>query len=330
MVSGLDPNPSVYEQRDYRRFLSAHLQYLQGLCRLSIQSMNKTINEFLTSLLVTVELLSEIDFQNRLNLSMEQSKRDAPTLFSRLLSSTEALFHGNALISTYGTNFEHKIFVDAARYAYAYTEPTLYDNDCSCGLSPDCTVQAVFIERNPSRQLPVKGMRMGCMPSQSFLFSTLECFYDQSCLNLLQTFTNSEKPLTPLSTVNLTHFSQNTTIGELVNNLFIEQWSTKINYPSYYQQCSPSVCSYTSIENFNIFHTITVILGIQGGLTIVLKWICPELVRIGSKLYSHRKKQSSTIHSANTNQVSFDRRDHTAVQTTTSSAQITSMNMRPE
>ncbi|CAF2840226.1 unnamed protein product [Rotaria sp. Silwood2] len=326
--SGLNPNLTVYEQKDYRQFLSAHLQYLQGLCRLSIQSVNNSIDEFLTSLLVTVELLSEINFENRLNILTEQIKINAPILFSRLLSSTQSILHGNAIISTYGTNFNYRILAVGSRYVYAYTEATIYDDECSCGLSSNCTMQGTLIERNSSRKIPLKGMRMGCTPSQSFLVSTLECFYDQSCLDLIQHYTNYENSLTPLSTTNLSHFSQNTTIGELINNLFIEQWSTQINYASYYQQCSPSICSYTSIEKFNTFHTITVVLGIQGGLTIVLKWICPKLVRIGSKIYHHRKKQPNTVNPINTNQVSSNATYNTAIQNTTWNNKITSMNIR--
>ncbi|CAF4901558.1 unnamed protein product [Rotaria sp. Silwood1] len=328
LVKDLDPNLTVYEQKDYRQFLSAHLQYLQGLCQLSIQSINNSIDEFLTSLLVTVELLSELNFENRLNILTEQIKINAPILFSRLLSSTQSILHGNAIISTYGTNFNYRILAYGSRYVYAYTEATIYDDECSCGLSPNCTMQGTLIERNSSRKIPLKGVRMGCTPSQSFLVSTLECFYDQSCLDLIQHYTNYENSLTPLSTTNLSHFSPNTTIGELINNLFIEQWSTQINYSSYYQQCSPSICSYTSIEKFNIFHTITVILGIQGGLTIVLKWVCPKLVRIGSKIYHHRKNQSNTVHPINTNQVSSNATYNTTIQNTTWNNKITSMNIR--
>ncbi|CAF1633574.1 unnamed protein product, partial [Adineta ricciae] len=38
LVTGLHPNLAEYEPRDYRRFISAHLQYLQGLCQLSQRS----------------------------------------------------------------------------------------------------------------------------------------------------------------------------------------------------------------------------------------------------------------------------------------------------
>lgn len=313
---------------DYRQFLSAHLQFLRGLCRLSMESINNSINEFLTSLLVTVELLSKINFQNRLENLIEQRKTTAHILFSHLITSTENMFHGNAIVSTYGTNFKYTILMDGSRYVYAYTEPIVYGDYCSCALSPNCTTQGFFSDGNSSRTNPIKGIRIGCTPSQSFLVSTLECFYDQSCLDLIQQYTNYGSSLTPLSRKNHSHFSENTTVRELVNDLFIEHWSTEISYPSYYQQCWPSICTYTSIEKFNVFHTITLILGIQGGLTIVLKWICPKLVRIASKMYHRRKKRSDTVAPFVANQSPSHITPIPNVQMNTWNSNVTSMDTR--
>ena len=292
MLSGLVQNLTVYEQRDYRRFLSPHLQYLQGLCQLSQQSISHAINELLTSLFVTVQLLPEIEFSNRINISIEQSKSNAPVLFTRLLSVVESTFHGNAFISSYGTNFKYSGPCQDFTTNYAPAKAVIYDNGCSCGMYANCTTQAKFIETSSltNVSVKVKGMKMGCIPSESLLASTLECFYDQSCLDLIQQYTNYSKSLHPIST-NFSRFLQNTTVNELINNLFIEDWSTTISYSAYYEQCSPSICSYSRVENFNIFYLITILLGIQGGLTIVLKWICPKLVRIAIKIYHDRKNR---------------------------------------
>ena len=137
-------------------------------------------------------------------------------------------------------------------------------------------------------------MKMGCTPSESFLASTLQCFYNQSCLDLIQTHTNYNFSITPLQTSN-SSFSKNTTIDELKRNLFIESWSTDVNYSSYYEQCSPSICFYISVKRFNIFSIIAVVLGFQGGLSIVLKWICPKLIRIGFWMYNKRKNPANSI-----------------------------------
>ncbi|UJR17612.1 hypothetical protein I4U23_004508 [Adineta vaga] len=295
LTNGLAPNLTIYGQRDYRRFLSAHLQYLQGLCRFSIQSVNNSINELLTSLLVTSELLSENIFHNRLNIFIEQSKSNAPVLFSHLLFFTQSIVHGNAFLSTYGTNFEYIIIANGYFQTHTPTEAIIYDNNCSCGLSPNCTTEAIFNETNSSSRISIKGMKMGCTPSESLLASSLECFYDQSCLDRIQNYTNARNSSIPLSTIS-ERFLQNTTIDELTHHLFVEKWSTQMNYSSYYEQCLPLSCSYTTVEKFNFLYIITIIFGLHGGLSIVLQWICPNLVRISLNIYHYRKKRMNSIH----------------------------------
>ena len=93
--------------RDYRRFLSAHLQFLNGLCTLSMQSVNGSIRQFLSSPLITTELQPPMEFQKYIDTRLEQRESDAPATFTRLVSFISAINHGNAIVSTYGTNFKY-------------------------------------------------------------------------------------------------------------------------------------------------------------------------------------------------------------------------------
>ncbi|UJR34132.1 hypothetical protein I4U23_021539 [Adineta vaga] len=297
-IKGLDSNLSVYLQNDYRRFLSAHLQYLQGLCRLSNDSVTNAINEFLTSLLVTVELLTEENFHHRIETLIEQSKSNVPILFSRFLFMIQTFNHGNAFMSTYETNFQY-VSLMSCHASYAYTEAIIYDDNCSCGLFSNCTTQATFIEENSSKPISIIGLKMGCLPSESFRLSTLECFYNQSCLNLLHQYTNNENSSIPLST-NFSSFLPNTTINELISHSFTEKWSKNPNYSSYYNQCLPSLCSYTYVAKFNVLYIITLFLSLQGGLTLVLTWICPKIIRIILKIYHYyRRRRRTSVHPDN-------------------------------
>ncbi|CAF1625104.1 unnamed protein product, partial [Adineta ricciae] len=49
------------------------------------------------------------------------------------------------------------------------------------------------------------------------------------------------------------------------------------------------------VQRFNIFSIIAAVLGLQGGLSIVLKWICPKLIRIGFWIYNKRKNPANSI-----------------------------------
>ncbi|CAF1032157.1 unnamed protein product [Adineta steineri] len=294
LTAGLAANLSIYTRRDYRRFLSAHLQFLQGLCQLSMNAADNSVNQFLTSLLVTSELLSEINFHQKLESLIEQSKSNAPTTFRHLLFLIQTINHGNAFMSTYGTTFEYIVPKNASTESYLSTTALIYDDECSCGLHSNCTTQANFITFNSSGIIPIKGLKIGCTPSESFRASTLECFYDSSCINLIYQYTNYNNSRYPLLIMK-SRFPVNTTMAELIDSLFIERWSTETNYTSYFKQCLPSHCVYTSIQKFTLLDIITLLLSLQGGLSFILKWICPKIVRTASKIYDYRKKRRNTI-----------------------------------
>ncbi|CAF4403070.1 unnamed protein product, partial [Adineta steineri] len=106
-TTGLVSNLSNYDRRDYRRFLSAHLQYLAGLCDLSNQSVNAFIQQFLSSLFVTIQLLPKSVLNTQMDALIEENKSNAPVMLLRFLSLHRDINHGNAIISAYGTNYEY-------------------------------------------------------------------------------------------------------------------------------------------------------------------------------------------------------------------------------
>lgn len=296
LTANLVSDLSFYPARDYRRFLSAHLQFLDGLCELSNETVNNSINQFLTSLFITGQLLSQKDFEEHIASLIRQSTLNISISIAPLLSLIQSINHGNAIISTFGTNFEY--FLDSYNSevytTFMPTQAILYDNECSCGLYSNCTSQANFIKANSSEIVPIKGLKIGCTPSESFRSSTLECFYDFSCVNLIQEYTNYTHSIIPLSAT-MNRSTINTTIADLINDLFVDQWSTTMNYSSYFEQCSPILCSYTYIQQFNPLYTVTFLLGLQGGLMIVLKWICPQIVRLIANLHRHRKNRMNIV-----------------------------------
>nr|ACD54674.1 unknown [Adineta vaga] len=298
---------SIYHIKDYRRFLSAHLQFLQGLCELSIQSVNISINQFLDSFLLTTELLSEDDLKKRLNFNIEQMKLNPQNKISQILYLIRHINHGNGIISTYGTNSK---YIPSSKEYYGWILKAVgivYDNECSCAMHYNCTSQAKFIQINSTENVSIQGLKIGCTPSESLLVSTLECFFNSSCIKLIQKYINNvdlNNIFTSLSTKNLKQFSINTTVDELINKLFIEDLNVTIDYLSYYHQCAPAFCEYTSIQKLNLLYTLKVLTGFQGGLTIVLRWLIPKLVRIVVKIYEYRKKrQIIIIQPITTNQI---------------------------
>ncbi|CAF4132192.1 unnamed protein product, partial [Adineta steineri] len=290
ITTGLLSNLSNYDRRDYRRFLSAHLQYLSGLCDLSNQSVNAFIQQFLSSLFVTAELLPKSVLNTQMEALIEENKSNAPVILLCFLSLHRDINHGNAIISSYGTNYEYLLPERSENIISDYvmqTQGIVYDNNCSCALNASCTIPASFLQTNSSETIPIQGLRMGCTPTESFFASTLECFYNLSCINLIYEHINYSS--NGDNTNVLEPPSINTSVIDLINKLFIDNWFITINYTLYFNQCLPTVCSYTYIQKLNSLYTITRLLGLCGGLTVVLKWICPTFMCLLAKIYERWK-----------------------------------------
>ncbi|CAF0881578.1 unnamed protein product [Adineta ricciae] len=312
MTLNLSSDVSIYNKRDYRRYFSSHLQFLHGLCDLSIETVNDSIEQFLSSLYITTQLQPPITFQTHIDSFVKQSQSSASIIVENFINLLRYVNHGNAIISTYESNYHYypPKWYNSSLYSgfmalssLALSEAMIYDDGCSCGLVLNCTSQAKFFEENSSKNIWIKGLKIGCLPTEAFLSSTLECFYDQLCIELIQKQVNYMNE-TLISLTNSTRFLHNTLIIDLVNELFIETWSTIVNYSIYFDYCSPLYCSYTYIQQLNSFYTITLLLGLHRGLSLILKWICPKLLYFLIKIYFLRKKRSNFVHSLRRNDIS--------------------------
>ncbi|CAF1423886.1 unnamed protein product [Adineta steineri] len=294
ITSSIVANLSKYDQRDYRRHLTSHLQYLRGLCQLSNKTVEDDRVQLLSQSLITNELLSENEFTNHFNEFEKQHRLNLPKLFNRLLMLILNMSHGNAFMSTLGTNYQYLTPWDyhiKRHYYYAFTEALLYDHQCSCALSRYCISDAYLFENNSSKTIFIEGMKIGCTPSESFHQSTLQCFYNSSCLRLL--VGNSIVPLVPKES----RYLINTTVDELRKNLFLENWNTTSNYSAYFHECLPSICSYSYVKKFNLIYLVTSFLTLNKGLSIIFQWICPKIVLMIFYIYLYlKKKRNNSIH----------------------------------
>jgi hypothetical protein len=171
---------------DYRPHFLAHLQFLSGLCQQAIEHVNDTIRVFTSTSFVTSRLLSESSFDMQLSNLLVQSEVNIPTTFIRALQLVQTINDDNELITVYGSNYQLVVHEDRTSVATSlYTQPMTYykSTNCSCGLQSNCVTEAAFTW--PVYAV-VKGLLIGCLPSQSLLASTLECFFDVDCINLIR------------------------------------------------------------------------------------------------------------------------------------------------
>ena len=96
----------AYEKNDYRRYISSHIQYLRGLCQISIQSINNSIEQFLSTLFISRDLLFESDFYERMDILVEQTRQNAPDNLNAIFFLIRNINFGNAIVSAYRTNLD--------------------------------------------------------------------------------------------------------------------------------------------------------------------------------------------------------------------------------
>ncbi|CAF4266435.1 unnamed protein product, partial [Adineta steineri] len=145
----------------------------------------------------------------------------------------------------------------------AHTIPIVYGK-CNCGSSWTCTQSS-------------QGIMVGCNPLESLLQTTLQCFYNQSCIDSTKKFTQLN-----ISSLKTSRFPMNTTIQSILNNLMVEEYIINKSYEDYFNRCAPSSCSYNYMQNYQITGEIINIISLYSGLVILTRCLSVVLIKLCS------------------------------------------------
>ena len=133
----------------------------------------------------------------------------------------------------------------------------------------------------------------GCLPLDSIRQSTLECLYNQSCINILSLQPNISLPM-PLQ-ASLSKFPTNSTIGSMFDkSLFVESWEKISSFEDYFAVCAPRSLTYSYQGRFRLASIFTVCVSAFGGLVIMWELITPAVVKLWNAV--QRKKQRRQPH----------------------------------
>jgi hypothetical protein len=204
------------------------------------------------------------------------------------LSTIRNTTQSNGLFSGQLTNYE---LYKSRGVIEAYTSSVWYGN-CSCASSAMCRDQSrVYVYPTGAVLFSVPGIYTGCYVIESLLQSNLQCFYNQNCINKLQSYFvySSSINITALDASLSSRFLENSTIEDLLDQLMVEEWNSSIMYENYFNECEPTECSYTHQTKHNAIYIVTTIIGLIGGLITVLELIVPRLVK-----FARRKKETAT------------------------------------
>jgi hypothetical protein len=134
----------------------------------------------------------------------------------------------------------------------------------------------------------IPGLKVGCMPYDAFIESTLECFFSATCLNNTARWISSLSPSAwpkPLDSSSLIEFSPNTSMRSILDKQLMDRLHQTTNFSDYFTACTPIQCTYIVEQTGNFIYVITVLVGLYGGLIVVVRFISPFIVKLGHQIY---------------------------------------------
>ena len=262
------------------------------------ETLGIAIREYQERRFVSNQILPKALFEAETNTSMKQFQSSTSRIFRSILASIRAATQGNALITLLETNWVSKL----EQYALGVpllTVPFVHNNsNCSCATSSSCLEPTAFLNDSKVPYYTVENIFQGCTPLDSILMSSLSCFFSETCLTaflgaipLANFLTRPGKRFFSMAPLNFSsnnsRFQANDTLETIINALFIDSWSSDISYARYFNACQPLHCTYLHEQRLDVVFVVTTFLSVFSGLSTILRYSIPHVMRIVKKSYDH-------------------------------------------
>ncbi|CAF3229739.1 unnamed protein product [Rotaria sp. Silwood2] len=298
---------SNYYPLDFRLMASAQFQVLSALCRIVRNIVSDAVNEFSATIFVSPSALSRTVFDTYTDTLVDQFNKTTLENFRILNGFISFIIGEGHFISALRTNFYTRSVPGSDKYTtfsgiyqqkVNLTQSSFILNEtCRCDQTSNCIYPAGIYNQSKviipneafsndaSLLFVVPGFQVGCVPQNALLQSTLECFYNQSCLDIVITLTGALRTVSALNISNsFSRFDPITAIGDIFDNLMLESWHSFPDFAAYFKICAPAVCSYSYIQRFFFIYMITVAASLFGGLSVALHTGCSLFVKFLSKI----------------------------------------------
>lgn len=268
-----------------------YFQGLNSLCFLFQENITLYASHFLSSTLISAQVLSENQLISQVNDTIKQTTASNRADHSSMYKFARDLENNNQMMTIYSSNWIYSpIKYDSNRIGLPIPLIPVSHGNCSCSISFDCAEPVIYNGKI------VPGFVLGCLPFESLFQSTLICLYNQTCIDQININNLSVIPLTPPLNNQL---SINRTIEELIDNALDQQWTVNISYSSFFNECQPTSCSYSINQSKNILQIIITLLGLYGGLTVTLRSIVPFIIAFVHQILLIFQQFKNKIHPQN-------------------------------
>ena len=168
---------------DFRATGPTAFQALKGLCALINQTLSDSLIGFYRTQYVSGFVTSFDVFQSETLSLIDEFRRTIINEFLLSVSMIGKTTKGNALLAAVRTGY----LLNVTRPSYQVYVQFRQISGCSCFISTTCITQS-YIYRYPDPNtilLSIPGFYRGCYPIESLLQSTLQCFYNQTCVDAI-------------------------------------------------------------------------------------------------------------------------------------------------
>jgi hypothetical protein len=258
-----DPN-------EYTRNAASQFPLLKKLCIEAKDTITNSLEQFLNQTLITTQVIPKEIFESQATAFIVEWKKLTTSTFNRTLQLIRAAYSGNHLTASY-----FNAFFDVNTRSNRFTlNSSIYYDECNCMISSSCHsplhVYTVLLG-DLCEPFDVSSFFAGCFRVEALLKSTLECFYNQTCMDKIDDATQPPSIRYNFSALNITDNLPNETIESVVRNLFVDKWSENISFDNYFTICAPQSCTYEHTRRRNLVLLIMAVIGIFGGLQTLLK-----------------------------------------------------------
>ena len=308
-------NLSLIWPMDVRTVLSSMWQLIGSLCRSSIIALTSALNDFIETPMINSIMLDSHLFETQIQAVLDSVRETTFDSVIRPLNLIYQLTHVNDYVTGLSTNYiatltypenetsdRQSFWIMSTRFIERGSAKT-----CYCQHARTCPVvgglylydaqltEGLYDMNKISSNETLPGFVVDCLPIQTMFASSLECFYNETCLEILLSSYEESINVSVLNETLSSRFSRNTKIEVLVNELFLEIMQNEKKHRSYFEECAPITCSYTYSESFDWLSAVPTLIAVFGGLSTVLRVISPYLLKLF--FYGKRKRQSTSVES---------------------------------
>ena len=272
--------------------------YFQGLstfCSLAKGTIEKAYRLFSAHNLISKHVPSRTLFDEQVNASIDSFIATTHAEFIGIFSLARQTIRTSQFAARVFRNFallpesDGHLTVRDQFLSVPYIDPsTPITFVCSCQNQDSvCGANAFVYDSSATGALfVIPNIFVRCIPTESVLTSSLECWYDPQCFGrITAVYARKGVPdlnqTVPLHANTSSRFSTDATFEVLMDKLLLENWTRSTSFEKFFSQCAPLSCSYTIENRFSWLFVIVTVLSVYGGLSKGLRLGLPTLVQLG-------------------------------------------------